>query len=115
MDNYILVNRIPVRCNSIKTWSEFFGDIDNRCVGKTLVNNISVSTVFLGTDYNFLGVGDPILFETMAFNPDGTDIGIQERCSTWKEAEAQHARIVKQVRQEFDQPHIVLPANEKET
>lgn len=38
-----------------------------RFVKKTDVGDMTVSTVFLGVDYNFESFGDPIVFETMVF------------------------------------------------
>lgn len=55
-----------------------------------------VSTIFLGLDYSF-GDGPPLLFETMSFTSDHSD-DVQERCSTYAEAVAMHARIVATVR-----------------
>lgn len=50
-----------------------------------------VSTVWLGTNYNFLG-GPPIIFETMVFGRD--DDGQQWRWCTEQQAIAGHAQIV---------------------
>lgn len=50
--------------------------------------DVTVSTVFLGLDHNF-GDGPPLLFETMIFG--GPHADFQARCSTWSEAEKQHA------------------------
>lgn len=38
-----------------------------RFVKRTDVGDMTVSTVFLGVDYNFESFGDPIVFETMVF------------------------------------------------
>jgi hypothetical protein len=57
-----------------------------------------VSTIFLGVDHNFGFDSDarPVLFETMTF---GGPLPLeQERCCTWDEAEAQHARKVERVK-----------------
>lgn len=54
----------------------------NREVKQTTINDILVSTVFLGIDHSFCGNG-PILFETMVFG--GEHDGYQERYTTkWK-------------------------------
>ncbi len=75
-----------------------------------LKNKVWISTVFLGVDYNFMGKGRPILFETMAWdttikekyklgNTEHESIGediYQVRYRTYKEAEAGHkAAIIK--------------------
>jgi hypothetical protein len=67
-----------------------------------------VSTLFLGLDH---GMGrifrhdpdppHPLLFETMVFSNLGATpktLNIQERCSTWQEAEVQHERIAAELR-----------------
>jgi hypothetical protein len=61
-----------------------------------------VSTVFLGCNYQFRP-GPPILFETMVFSDGAGDVEM-ERCSTWLEAEAQHKRMVEQVREKYGKP-----------
>jgi hypothetical protein len=79
------------------TWGAWFHDAANRMVAKTQVGNCLVSTVCLGLDHNFLGNGPPLLFETMIFvEGDGEECW---RCSTWQEAEAQHARVVAELRE----------------
>jgi hypothetical protein len=55
---------------------------------------ISVSTVFLGINHNW-GDGPPILYETMVFGGGLAGEGI--RCSTRKEAKAQHAQMCTRV------------------
>lgn len=88
---YILVGHEPVPCEDLEEWAHWFETADRR-VARTTVGAYMVSTVFLGVDHNWMQNGPPILFETMVF-PD-PDMDVQERCSTWAEAEAQHARIV---------------------
>lgn len=58
-------------------------------VALTEKGKVSVSTVFLGIDHSFFE-GPPLVFETMIFG--GEHDGWQDRCSTWEEAEAMHAR-----------------------
>lgn len=53
-----------------------------------------ISTVFLGLDHGWGSL--PLLFETMVFG--GPCDGDQERCTTWKQAEAQHAEVVARVK-----------------
>ena len=89
-DKYILKDRKPVRCDDLVEWSKQFGSA-SRIVAQTNVRGINVSTVFLGIDHNFSG-GAPLLFETMVFGI-GEDES-QVRCSTWEEAEVQHAEAV---------------------
>ena len=95
---YILEGKTPVLADLI-TWAKWFetsGDI--RIVAKTEVGSTTVSTVFLGLDHSF-GVRPPMLFETMIFrNGAGDD---QWRCSTWDQAEDQHAEAVEIVRKDI--------------
>jgi hypothetical protein len=99
---YILVDRVPVACPSVRLWGAFMADHERNCrVAETYVRHQSrVSTVFLGLDHNhgrFFGGGEtrPILFETMIF---GWRLdGYQTRCCTWTEAETMHAFAVERV------------------
>lgn len=64
----------------------------NKIVARTIVGQIDVSTVFLGIDHNWSGVGAPILFETMLF---GQPYGFsQRRYETETQAVAGHAEAV---------------------
>ena len=90
-DHWILVDREPVPVD-LHTWAAWFEKFD-RQVGRTMVGDLLVSTVFLGLDHNFYG-GPPLLFESMVFK-DGLDTGILcWRYSTWEEAEGGHKAAV---------------------
>lgn len=98
---YILDGKEPVPA-TLDEWARWFGTAD-RHVAKTQIGQYLVSTVCLGLDHNFSDRGPPLLFEAMIFDLDGrTDY--QERCSTWKEAEAMHAMACAYVRQGSVQP-----------
>jgi len=88
---YVLVGHTPVACIDLATWGRWHADTAGRTVGKTEVGDATVSTVCLGLDHGG-GRGPPILFETMIFG--GPNDGKQERCATWDQAEAMHARWV---------------------
>ena len=92
-DFYVLEGRTPKRVTYAE-WVIFF-ERGNRTVALDMVGKVKVSTVFLGIDHNFRGEGPPLLFETMVFG--GPLNETQERCSTWAEAEAQHAHILGRV------------------
>lgn len=89
---------------TLEQWANNF-DKTNRIVAKTHVHGFKVSTVFLSVNHAFRNDVPPILFETMVFlggEEEGTDynqeaLDIQERYSTWDEAEKGHAKVVKQV------------------
>lgn len=93
---YKLVGHEVVPCASTEEWARDFEKVENRRVAYDEVGDRRVSTVFLGIDHNY-GDGPPLLFETMVFPLNNFDEEICERCSTWEQAEAQHARILKQV------------------
>jgi hypothetical protein len=105
-DHYMLIGQTPVP-SDLMTWARWFEDSRlERVVKQTWVMGelCWVSTVFLGLDHQFCPGGPPILFETMAFwGGEGYE---QERCSTWLEAEAQHAAMIAHVLT----PRVVLTA-----
>jgi hypothetical protein len=76
-------------------WANWF-EHGKRIIEQTHVGDRFVSTVFLGIDHNFMGMGGPILFETMIFdgpNARSHDL-FQERSRTYREAVARHAYAV---------------------
>jgi hypothetical protein len=103
---YILEGRTPVPVDEGSTaWSAWFvANNGKRHVAFTEFargdERCSLSTVFLGVDHNFRGVGAPVLFETMIFGANGGSVGAdgvdasdeyQERYTSWEAAEAGHA------------------------
>jgi hypothetical protein len=100
-ERYILIGQTPVVEADFLKWARWFEDAD-RLVARTEVGSVVVSTVFLGLDHRMFGDGPPLLFETMVFTQhEGTACW---RCSSWLEAEAQHARAVDGVRQSCTGP-----------
>ena len=87
---YILKDKKIVKTNDINVWGKFFESKDRIVKQETLSNGLRVSTVFLGIDHNF-GEGEPLLFESMVF---GADEEIQERYSTYEQAEEGHKKLV---------------------
>ena len=85
-DLYILKNKTPVKVDDVLEWGK--SRREDRIVGKTMIGDIYVSTVFLWRDHSFLEGADPILFETMIFGGDHD--GYQERYTTWEGAEVGH-------------------------
>ena len=92
-DKFILDGHKAVRVD-LMTWAKWYEKADRK-VAKDTVGESRISTVFLGMNHQW-GKGPPLLFETMVF--DGPLDGEQERCSTWEQAEAQHAAIVEKVK-----------------
>ena len=87
---YILEGKQPVACDDLVVWGLWHKKAD-RHVAREERDGILVSTVFLGLDHGYSG-GPPMLFETMVFDSDCEEKRC-ERCSTWEEAEAQHALV----------------------
>lgn len=89
---YILEGKTPVPADH-DTWFRWFASADKRVAFASLPGG-EVSTIFLGLDHNPpLASGlPPLLFETVVFG--GPHNRHRECCSTWDEAEAQHARAV---------------------
>src|SRR3990167_8834600 len=84
-DHYILEGHKAVKTD-LMTWARRFERTD-RAVRKTTIDDVEVSTVFLGLNHQY-GDGPPLLFETMIFG--GKLDQEQDRCTTWEEAEAMH-------------------------
>lgn len=88
---YVLDGHTPVPCDDVNEWGEWFQDAAGRRVAETADGEITISTVFTGTDTHL----DGKMFETMVF--DGVLNETQVRCATWEEAEEQHREMVRQV------------------
>ena len=92
MRKYILEGK-EIKDVTLLEWSEFFEKSDFRQVCYTQIDdNVGVSTVFIGLDMNYRGVGPPLLFETMIFG--GANDEFTETYPTWQEAEKGHKRAV---------------------
>ena len=92
---YILVNGQPRLERDLLKWAKWFAKSDEeRIVGKTLINDSEVSTVFLGLDHSYSNAL-PILYESMVFG--GTLNGKAIRYSTLVEAWKGHLKLVKRV------------------
>ena len=96
---YRLEGQTPVP-STVKEWSDNYprqsDDVAHDLIGQT-----RISTVFLGINLNFGNQGSPHLFETMTFVKDVLTVECL-RCSTWGQAQAQHARVVKRIRKEHN-------------
>ncbi|MCD9007470.1 hypothetical protein LDO31_14720 [Luteimonas sp. XNQY3] len=98
-----LVGRRAVQCESVMEWSAWFATADLRVAG-TWVDDVRISTVFLGIDHNPFSEGDPALFETMVF-VDGEESTVR-RCFIWEEAEAGHEEMVALVHAEMERAKV---------
>jgi hypothetical protein len=105
-DKYILLPDHTVLPEpDLLKWARWFETGDRRVALTKLERpdgEYNVSTVFLGLDHAWSPLGryaPPLLFETMVFKQDGEWLDIQERCSTWDQAIAQHELVVDRVRE----------------
>lgn len=85
----------------LATWCRLSEDLEYRRIGSTdLPDGSWVSTVWLGLDHSFSGVGPPLIFETMVFGPARDEKGRREqsldmaRWSTLDEALHGHEQMV---------------------
>ena len=101
---YVLEGRRAVEVDAstdagLLRWVRWFEKADRR-VAHDALPLATVSTVFLGMDFSFLGLGHrPLIFETMIFahpalRGDAFRWNDQWRTSTWEEAEAMHAQVM---------------------
>jgi hypothetical protein len=84
-------NVIPT--HDLLKWSQFFESKD-RFLFHTKIEEVEVSTVFIGLDhrFGFKEEGDlPVVFETMIFG--GEHDGYTDRYCTYEEAKTGHHRI----------------------
>lgn len=79
----------------LMTWANQFELGEGRHVGDDDINDCRVSTIWLGTDYNYWG-GPPLLLETMVFKNDSSIYC--KRYTTWAEAEAGHQEAIQWVK-----------------
>jgi hypothetical protein len=94
-DLYMLDGHTPLREEDVLKWAGWYETADTR-VAQTAIGPLEVSTVFIGLDHG-RGAGPPKLFETVVFKGNEIVAGPQ-RCSTWDQAEAQHAAAVAEVK-----------------
>lgn len=91
--HYIMDNGNIYPAGDILEWAKWMESAD-RTIAKTHVEDIEVSTVFLGLSYQF-GEGPPLLFETMVFGGESNEE--QWRYSTKEEALVGHGEMVHKV------------------
>ena len=77
-----------------KGWAD-----DMKRVAIDYIDNIKISTVFLGWDHSFMEESTPILFETMIFGGEYDEF--QRRYTTYNEALQGHTEAVEMVKQSF--------------
>lgn len=85
----------PVAVSDIHVWGEWWQKIENRRVARTNWDDVTVSTIFLGSDHNWYAGNPPLWFETMIFGLTGPSHDHwQRRYTTWAQAQAGHQHAV---------------------
>lgn len=92
----ILKNTEVVIVNDLNEWAEGFEKMD-RTVGRDVIGETIVSTVFLGIDHGW-GNNCPLWFETMVFG--GPLDGETDRYETHAQALNGHVEMVERVKKE---------------
>jgi hypothetical protein len=100
--SYILRGHEAVPEKDLLTWAKWM-ETGERRVAHDSFAEYEISTIFIGLDMQhgrFINPAlPPLLFETMVFQGMGrAAIVATERCSTWDQAVAQHARIAARFR-----------------
>jgi hypothetical protein len=94
MKHYTLDGKTPLLATDFGEWALWF-ETANRRVAFTQLKNVSVSTVFLGTDQALLPGDPPLLFETKVFGgPADAEL---RRYATWDDAEQGHGAVVSRI------------------
>jgi hypothetical protein len=92
-------NVIRISHSRIMEWEEWHKQVENRRVGRDVVNGLLISTVFLCIDHGFGGT--PQWFETMIFRNEECKDPLNDytwRYETWDEAAEGHHVAVELVK-----------------
>jgi hypothetical protein len=82
--------------STYKEYLDWWGsDATSRNLFIDIVGPATVSTVFLGLDHNILGMGPPVLFESMIFG--GKYDGEMQRYTSYLDAKDGHEAMVKKL------------------
>lgn len=100
IDRYILNEQgQPVAEADLMKWARWLETRSHCIVKQEWVEDVRVSTVFLGLDHNFSKKGPPVLWETMTFSNYAKFKYDCNRCAGNREqAEAMHERMVEKVK-----------------
>lgn len=84
-------------CLNLFKWGQAMARMDPQ-IADDFIDEVRVSTVFLGMDNNSDSDGPPLLFETMIVG--GLLDQFRMRCTTYEEAEVMHQIVLAMVRRE---------------
>jgi hypothetical protein len=91
-----LVHEMPTWVEETLAWACWVAPV-GRMVEQTCVGTVTVSTIYLGLDYDWNPAGSPLLFQTLAFGR-GQPTGALARYATWEAAVAGHAQVIARIR-----------------
>ena len=92
----ILFDKDGSPIDDVLEWANKNQDYEYKKVAKTtLSDGHFISTVWTGIDYDFLGEGKPLIFESMVFSKQGEPLS-RFHYSTLTEAQAGHDKLVKE-------------------
>jgi hypothetical protein len=102
IDKFILHNRVVIPCLDLIVWAKWMETGDRR-IALDELDDVRISTVFLGLNMRIGEWGPPHLFETALFKGDG----IQDiyRTSTIEQAEEMHEKILNEYLIEKETPN----------
>jgi hypothetical protein len=86
---------------NVVEFAQDFQSTDRRVAQTKLWWGGEISTVWVGVNHNFIGLGPPLIFETMVFAPTSLRTLDMARYSTETEALAGHQAIVKKWKYNF--------------
>jgi hypothetical protein len=98
---YILRGHEPVPTDDLIEWATWMDSASRRVAFTALPTGHCVDTRFIGLDHRLFGDGPPIVFETTVTGDGEWLGGLQRRCCTWEEAEAQHEAVVMVLTERF--------------
>jgi hypothetical protein len=104
---YILKDKAPVLCESVEEWVLFMQSEERR-VAETMIENVWVSTVFMGYDLSHRFGQEPLFFETMVFMHEEGRLKPSHfepvfRTSVWSDAEAAHRQMVARMQAKLEE------------
>ena len=94
MSGYFYKDGTPIKGSfedAVLEWGNLMKDRSYSDIGKTIIGDVKISTVWLGLNHNWDG-GDPLIFETMIFGGEHDEY--QERYSTEQQAKLGHQYAV---------------------
>lgn len=88
-------NHNIITTDNVIEWAQWFEENNaKRIVQQDPIDDLWISTVFMGIDHGFTNGGMPILFETMVFDKNHDEIDMV-RYATWDEALQGHKDTVR--------------------